>query len=165
MILRKQNRKNNCGPTCFANLLNMLGYNVGIREADNVCDLRKEGIDDDDLMRAFKKYGFKGKELVCLNGRRAFKLLIQRLNNSPVILAVDADNHYILVLRADKKNVQIYDPLKKYPQTINKNELLARWASLYKDRTLYQGIYVIPHSAKAKKAISMYRHLVKTSKF
>jgi ABC-type bacteriocin/lantibiotic exporter with double-glycine peptidase domain len=165
MILRKQNRKNTCGPTCFANLLNMLGYNVGIREADSACNLRKEGIDDDDLVNAFKKYGFNGKEIVCLNGRRAFKLLIQRLNNSPVILAVDADSHYILVLRADEKSVQIYDPLKKYPQTLTNKELLKRWASLYKEGTLYQGVYVIPHSAKSKKAISMYRHLVKTSKF
>lgn len=165
-ILRGQKQYNDCGPTCFANALNALGYDIKIEQANKLCNLQKEGTDSFDLIRAFERYGFDGKEQVHNTKLKAWQWLMQDTKRGlPIVLSVDNDTHWLLVLRAGKTSVQIIDPSEDMPSKITRKELMARWQCLddeskYKYR--FHGLAFEPFKDKSIKATQMRERLLAT---
>jgi len=164
-ILRNQRGNNDCGPTCFSNALNLLGYDIKISKANQMCNLTKDGTDSDDLIRAFNRYGFDGKEKVFYKEKKAWQWIIKDTQRGlPVILSVDDDSHWILVLRAGRRGVQVFDPDDAYPTKITKSELLLRWRFLdgEKDIFKFHGLAFVPFKDKAIKAVLVREMTLKT---
>ena len=165
-ILRGQKAGNDCGPTCFANVLNVLGYDIKIAQANELCELQRDGTDSFDLFKAFYRYGFDGKEKVHYSPDRAWAWITRDTNKGlPVILSVDADSHWVLVLRAGDKEVQIFDPDSDYPQKISKTDMMKRWAN-HRDGKLqirYHGLKLEPFKEKSIRAVNLREKMLLTS--
>ena len=163
-ILRNQRGKNDCGPTCFANTLNILGYDINISRANKICSLGRHGTDSDDLTQAFEKFGFEVKERVYNEPEKAWSWLRRDTNRGfPLILAADSDSHWILALRAGEKEIQIFDPLDKQPTKITKEELLERWdCASETQKEFYMGLIIRPFKKKAAEAIYLRKQILKT---
>lgn len=164
-ILRGQKATNDCGPTCFANALNMLGYDIKIVQANELCGLKKDGTDSFDIIKAFSRYGFEGKEKIHYSTKRAWSWLMKDTSRGlPIILSVDNDTHWVLVLRAGKNSVQIFDPDDDYPKKIDKDVLLERWA-FYEDRRdspRFHGLKITPFKDKSIKAVILREKVLST---
>jgi ABC-type bacteriocin/lantibiotic exporter with double-glycine peptidase domain len=164
-ILRGQRTNYDCGPTCFANTLNILGYDIKIQQANELCGLTSEGTDSTDLIRAFDKYGFDGREKTCFSRERALDWLIRDTNKGlPVIISVDDDSHWALVLRAGSNRIQIFDPDDEEPTLVGKRELIDRW-EYFEDnsiRSKFNGIRIIPFKEKSIKAVLLREKLLET---
>lgn len=157
-ILRGQKTNYDCGPTCFANALNMLGYDIKIDQANKLCNLTKHGTDSDDLIKAFERYGFEGREKVHYNADKAWEWLqTDTAQGLPVILSVDTDTHWILVLRAGKNRVQILDPDDDGPTRISRKKLMERWQHFHDRRMkpMMHGLAFEPFKDKSIKAVTM----------
>lgn len=165
MTLRSQRKSNDCGPTCFSNLLSILGYSVTIKKANTLCRLQKDGTDSDDLACGFNRYGFDVKERNFYSQERAWEWLIKDTKRGqPVILSVDGDSHWTLVLRAGDKTVQMFDPNDSEPTLITKKELVDRWEFFEGNNTrpIYQGLSIIPFRNKSIKAVTLREKLLAT---
>lgn len=164
-ILRNQKGGNDCGPTCFANALNLLGYDIKISQANKLCNLKRDGTDSDDLSKAFSKYGFYVREKTCYNKERAWKWLVEDTNKGlPIILSVDNDHHWLLVLRAGIKTVQIIDPSDKQVTKISKKEMLERWEYFedHRDIARYHGLAFKPYKDKSICAVKVRKQILST---
>lgn len=166
-ILRGQRGNSDCGPTCFANALNILGYDIKISQANELCGLTKDGTDSSDLIKAFDKYGFECKEKFYRNQKRAWSWLVKDTSQGlPIILGVDDDSHWLLVLRAGKYEAQILDPGPGYdePTKISKEELLYRWKYFNgkSSKPQFQGLKLMPYKDKAIKAVLVREKLLAT---
>lgn len=164
-ILRNQKGNNDCGPTCFANTLNILGYDIKIEQANKLCGLTKDGTDTFDLIRAFDKYGFEGKEKKHYSGKSAWAWLVMNTQAGiPITIAVDNDTHWLLVLLAGKDKAQIIDPEDGKPTLISKKELLERWKHVRnkKPRPIYCCLELIPYKNKSIQATIMRERIIAT---
>ena len=82
-----------------------------------------------------------------------------------MILSVDADSHWVLVLRAGDKEVQIFDPDSDYPQKISKTDMMKRWAN-HRDGKLqirYHGLKLEPFKEKSIRAVNLREKMLLTS--
>jgi len=164
-ILRGQRSSNDCGPTCFANALNILGYDIKISQANELCSLTKDGTDSTDLTNAFDRYGFECKDKTYRSKKRAWDWLIKDTNKGlPVIIGVDADTHWVLVLRASKQEAQILDPNDGGPIKITQKKLLDRWGFCKENiiKPVFQGIKLIPYKDKSIRATLLREKLLAT---
>lgn len=164
-ILRRQRGKNDCGPTCFANALNALGYDIGIMRANKLCNLSIYGTDSIDLIQAFERFGFEAKERSYIKTDKAWAWLIRDTNKGlPLILAVDDDAHWILVLCAKSEEAQIFDPLEASPEKIAQKDLMERWDCATEQQSkYYMGLVIKPKNEKSRKAVKMRKTLLKTA--
>ena len=165
-ILRRQKTRHDCGPTCFSNLLNLLGFNVSINRANRACNLALDGTDTNDLIRAFKRYGFTAKEKTHHSEQRAIDWLIKTTKNgTPVVVAVDSDTHWSLVLLAGQDYVQSFDPSEDFPTLETMGDFMTRWGFYSETRStpILLGLELLPESKKAMKAIEMRAALIATS--
>jgi len=163
-ILRRQRKQNDCGPTCFANTLNILGYDITIAQANKICGLGPSGTDSIDLTKAFNKFGFETKEREYRKEDKAWNWLKRDTNKGiPIILAVDEDSHWILVLRAGDNEAQIFDPLSFGPEKILKKDLMDRWdcSSGIKSK-FFMGLMIKPIKKKAITAIALRKKILNT---
>lgn len=162
-ILRGQKYHNDCGPTCFANTLNILGYNIGIKQANKLCGLEKDGTDSDDLIKAFDKYGFEVYEKVHYSSKSAWRWLIKNTNlGIPTIISTDDDGHWVLVLLAGKDKAQIFDPDKEEPELITSKDLLKKWIFVSNNKTILHSLALVPYKNKSVRAVIMREKLIKT---
>jgi ABC-type bacteriocin/lantibiotic exporter with double-glycine peptidase domain len=164
-ILRSQRCGSDCGPTCFANTLNILGYNIGIAQANKLCRLRKEGTDSDDLIKAFDKYGFEGRDKTYYTSKNAWKWLIKNTNlGVPTIISVDNDRHWALVLLAGKNKAQLLDPEYDEPELIERKDLLERWMYIpnKQSKPRFHSLALIPYKDKSIQAVIMRERLIAT---
>lgn len=165
-ILRGQKGNNDCGPTCFANALNILGYDIKIAQSNEICSLKYEGTDSFDLIKAFERYGFEGKEKIHYDAERAWNWIVKDTNKGvPTILSVDNDGHWVLALRAGKNQIQIFDPDDEFPKKVSKNAMLERWAC-YRDkcsRPRFHGLELVPFKIKSIKAVVLREQLLATA--
>lgn len=165
-ILRGQKGNNDCGPTCFANALNILGYDIKIAQSNDLCSLRYEGTDSFDLIRAFERYGFDVKEKIHYDADRAWNWLMKETSKgAPTILSVDGDSHWILALRTGKTQIQIFDPDDDFPKKINKSAMLDRWACYGDKRTRprFHALEMVPFKIKSIKAVVLREQLLSTA--
>jgi ABC-type bacteriocin/lantibiotic exporter with double-glycine peptidase domain len=165
-IIRGQKTGYDCGPTCFANTLNILGYDIKIKQANKLCNLKKEGTDSDDLIKAFDKYGFEGHDKVYYDSQCAWNWLVKNTNRGvPTIISVDYDLHWILVLLAGKNKAQILDPEDSLPSLISRKELIERWGCLQTPRSnspRFHSLELIPYKNKSIQAIIVRERLITT---
>jgi len=167
-ILRGQRANDDCGPTCFANALNILGYDIKIGQANELCNLNKDGTDSVDLIKAFDRYGFEGIERVYYNENKAWNWITRDTNYGiPTIISVDDDSHWLLVLCAGKNEAQIFDsgPGNDEPQKISRRGLISRWKYIRKNyvKPRFHGIKLIPYKDKSIKAILLREKLLLTA--
>ena len=80
----------------------------------------------------------------------------------PVIISVDDSSHWILVLRAGQRTVQILDPEDDTPVQITRKELIKRWKYEEKDKLIFQGISLEPFRDKSIKAVKIREQLLAT---
>ena len=164
-ILRGQRGGNDCGPTCFANALNILGYDIKISQANELCNLAKDGTDGQDLTKAFNKYGFNCKEKIHYSPKRAWDWLIRDTNRGlPIIIGVDNGTHWLLVLRAGRQEAQILDPESDNPNKVSKEKLLHRWKYIEDGliRPKYEGLKIAPFKNKSIKAVLLRKKILAT---
>ena len=164
-LMRGGRGNNDCGPTCVSNALNQLGYAITIKKANQICGLKAEGTYTEDLIRAFKKYGFDAKERVFSDPEVAWGWLMRETKKGILpILGVDNDTHWTLILRAGEKQVQIFDPMDELPAKTNKEDFLARWK--YQDcsgKNQYLGISFKPTRNKSLRAVELRKALLGTA--
>lgn len=164
-ILRNQKANNDCGPTCFANTLNILGYDIKIKQSNKLCGLKKEGTDSFDLIKAFNKFGFDGKEKVYYSEKRAWDWLVKHTNlGIPVIISVYNDSHWILVLLAGKNRAQILDPGDGEPKMVSRKELIKGWKFVptFKSKPRFYSLELKPYKDKSIQAVLMRKKLILT---
>ena len=164
-ILRSQKAGNDCGPTCFANALNLLGYDITTYQANKLCNLQKDGTDSLDLSRAFKRYGFSIEERTHYSKNKAWSWLIEDTKKGlPVIISVDNDGHWLLVLRAGRKTIQIFDPSDKIISQISYKEMIERWEyyEKHRDYPRFHGLAFRPFKSKSKRAVQIRKQILST---
>jgi len=165
-IIRSQKTGYDCGPTCFANTLNILGYDIKIEQANKLCSLKRDGTDSDDLIKAFDKFGFEGHEKVHYNSKYAWNWLIKNTHRGvPTIISVDDDSHWILVLLAGKNKAQILDPEDGLPELITRKELTERWGCFQTPKSnspRYHSLELIPYKDKSIQAVVTRERLIAT---
>jgi len=162
-FLRRQHAGNDCGPTCFANMLNLLGYNITIPHANKVCRLTRGGTDANDLIRAFQKFGFCGDIGEFDSDKKAWRWVVKQSSLFyPVIVSILDDTHWILVLSANQNYAQIIDPDVGKPEKLDKVSFLTQWKYEEDGESEFFGISFYPIKPKAEKAISLRKELNKT---
>ncbi len=164
-IIRRQRKAYDCGSACVANFLNTLYYDIPISKADVLCNLTVDGTDGNDLIRAIGVYGFEGHEYNYYRLKLAWDWLMKHTNRgTPVILSVDNDTHWLLVLRAGEETAQIFDPDHPEPELVNKQDLVSRWGVLSSTRqhARYNGLSFKPTRDKAIEAVRMRKVILDT---
>lgn len=164
-ILQGQRTRYDCGPACFRNTMSILGYSITWERAYEMCRLTSEGTTADDLAYAFDRYGFEVKEKEYFEEEKGWSWLIKETNKGiPIIISTDDDRHWLLVLRAGEKMVQIFDPDEDGPTKITKKELMNRW-KYYEGRRQkprLHGLLLIPYKKKSIKAVIMREQILAT---
>ena len=165
-ILRSQKSDNDCGPTCFANALNILGYDIKVGKANQLCKLKKDGTGFEELTKAFDKYGFETKEKMYYDQEKAWNWIKRDTKNGlPVIISVDDTSHWLLILRAGDSKVQIFDPGDRWPTKITKKKLIERWKfyeDIAKSKQCFHGVALIPYKDKSIRAVLLRERLLAT---
>jgi ABC-type bacteriocin/lantibiotic exporter with double-glycine peptidase domain len=164
-LLRSQKTGCDCGPTCFANTLNILGYDIKIEQANRLCRLRKEGTDSGDLSVAFDRYGFEINEKIHYSSKGAWNWLIKSTNlGVPVIISTDYDSHWLLVLLAGKNKAQIFDPEDSLPKLVSRKDLIQRWSHTpdKNSKIIFHSLEIIPYKDKSVRAVIIRQELIKT---
>lgn len=161
-MLRQQRGPNDCGPTTFSNVLNLLGYDIGIDRANNACSLTGDGTGAYDLIKAFKKFGFIAEEFIVYKEKTAWAKAIWKTKDGiPLIIGVDEDTHWTMIIKANSHNAQIFDPSEQFPQKITRNKLVKRWMQ---PNGAFFYMTIKPYSIKARTAVEMRKQLIKTGK-
>lgn len=165
-VLRSQRSNNDCGPTCVANALNILGYDIKVGKTNDLCRLKKDGTSSEDLARAFDRYGFDSEEKIYRDKEKAWNWIKRDTKNGlPVIISVDDTSHWLLILRVGKNEVQIFDPGDRIPAKITKSRLIQRW-KFFEDtnnaRSCFHGLAIIPYKDKSIKAVLLRERLLAT---
>jgi len=165
-ILRSQRENNDCGPTCFANTLNILGYDIKIEQSNKLCGLQKDGTDSNNLIKAFDKYGFEGREKVYYSAKNAWNWLIKQTSSGiPTVISVDDDTHWMVVLLVGKNKAQVFDPDDGEPELISREELLKRWKNVppnKRSKPRFHSLELIPYKDKSIQAVIMRERLIET---
>lgn len=163
-LLRNQKGNSDCGPTCFANTLNILGYDIKIEQANKLCRLESDGTNSNNLIKAFNKYGFEVHDKLHYNSKNAWNWLVKHTNlGIPTIISVDDNSHWALILLAGKNKAQVLDPEDDLPELVNRKDLIEKWKYIpNKRKPRFHSLELIPYRDKSIQAVVIREKIIAT---
>jgi ABC-type bacteriocin/lantibiotic exporter with double-glycine peptidase domain len=118
-----------CGPTSLLNALILRGLHINPKDAVRWTKASEtKGTSAANLMRTLKWLKVPFVQYSSVDARRSWRRLAK--TNSPAILCVDSDEHWILLVSGVKRRIVVWDPdVGGGMMVYGRSEFMRRWVN------------------------------------
>ncbi len=127
--MKRQAKSYWCGVASVANALEVLGVRRSQKEINRLCHVTPgKGTSEVEMKRALLANGMAVDEWQNTDSELSLEWLYDSLQEHPVILCVDNDDHYVTAIGLCGSRVLVFDPSRNAGLTVySAAELSVRW--------------------------------------